>query len=482
MPLECPDSFQDGPILDFLAHADRFDAVHLVYDPPKEELGATASLERALAARDSARRVFRHPLPITDPRDYPALYRNIRATCRAAESQHPDATFHVLLTPGTPQVHAIWVLLSKTVFRATTWQTSEATGAAKAERVEIPFDIDAELIEPARVEAARRPPANVDGLVYASKAIDTAVARARLAGAAERLPVLIRGETGVGKEIFARIVHEASSRRRGPLVTVNCAALPPTLSEDALFGHVRGGFTGATSDRKGHFEEANGGTLFLDEVAELAPHTQAALLRAIQYGRIRRVGGAEEVAVDARVIAATHQPLEALIRERSFRHDLYERLRGVEVRIPPLRERREDVRVLADHFMERLKGRGCRLLPSAYRALELHSWPGNVRELELLVTRLVALASKQQIGEEDVRRELAHQRVIASERLGAVPVDLNEAVASFELELLERALELGGTQAAGARLIGLSSQQAFAARLASVRRRASGRPRGSRAR
>lgn len=205
------------------------------------------------------------------------------------------------------------------------------------------------------------------------------------------LPVLLLGETGVGKELFARRLHRLSRRAKAPLVHVNCAALPESLAESELFGHVKGAFSGATTDRPGRFDAADGGTLFLDEVGELPLTVQAKLLRALQNGEIQRLGADAPRRVDVRIIAATNRQLKDSVRDGHFRADLYHRLSVYPVHIPPLRERGSDVLVLAGHFLElnraRLGLRSLRLAPAAEQALCAYHWPGNVRELEHVISR-----------------------------------------------------------------------------------------------
>ncbi|UFU12405.1 nitric oxide reductase transcriptional regulator NorR (plasmid) [Ideonella dechloratans] len=217
--------------------------------------------------------------------------------------------------------------------------------------------------------------------------------------ARSELPVLLLGETGVGKELFARRLHRLSARSDQPLVLVNCAALPETLAESELFGHVKGAFSGATSDRPGRVEAAQGGTLFLDEVGELPLVLQAKLLRTLQNGEIQRLGSDRPRKVDVRFIAATNRDLRAAVRDGRFRADLYHRLSVYPLPIPPLRERRDDILPLAGRFLEinraRLGLRGLRLDPPAEQALLAYDWPGNVRELEHVIGRAALRAGVQ---------------------------------------------------------------------------------------
>jgi DNA-binding NtrC family response regulator len=226
--------------------------------------------------------------------------------------------------------------------------------------------------------------------------------------AASDATVLITGESGTGKEVVARAVHLASRRGDKPFVPVNCAAITETLLESELFGHARGAFTGAARARRGLFEEASGGTLFIDEIGETSPGFQAKLLRALQDGEIRRVGESTPVQVDVRIIAATNQDLKRAIAERRFREDLFYRLNVVPVRIPPLRERREDIPLLAAHFLARYNARAGAakvLSPEAMQKLGDHHWPGNVRELENMVEQAAALSVDAEIRAVDISLE-----------------------------------------------------------------------------
>ena len=219
--------------------------------------------------------------------------------------------------------------------------------------------------------------------------------------------VMLLGESGAGKELFARAVHLASGRRDGPFVKVNCAAIPESLFESELFGHERGAFTGAQAARAGWFEQADGGTLFLDEIGELPAALQPKLLRTLQEGTLTRLGGRREQRVDVRLVVATHRDLAQEMAAGRFRQDLYYRLHVVPIRLPSLRERREDVRELALHFLSRANQahqRNVHLTPEALARLEAHDWPGNIRELGNLIERVVLLAERPQVTAGDLRR------------------------------------------------------------------------------
>jgi two-component system, NtrC family, response regulator AtoC len=224
------------------------------------------------------------------------------------------------------------------------------------------------------------------------------------------IPVLLSGETGCGKEVLARFIHDEGPRRNAPLVAVNCAALPSQLTESTLFGHEKGAFTGAMARRAGVFEAASGGTVFLDEVGELPLDAQAALLRVLETKRLTRVGATEEVPVDVRIVAATHRDLESMVRSGRFREDLFYRLNAITVCIPPLRERRADIAVLARRFLEVANVANQTAVvgiePEALEALESYSWPGNVRELRNAVERAVVISERDCIGWDDLPQRL----------------------------------------------------------------------------
>jgi DNA-binding NtrC family response regulator len=262
--------------------------------------------------------------------------------------------------------------------------------------------------------------------------------------------VLITGESGTGKEVIARIIHESGPRAARLLVSVNCAALPDELLEAELFGHVRGAFTHAVASREGRFALADGGTLFLDEVGEMAPRLQAKLLRVLQERCFEPVGSSSPVRVDVRVVAATNQDLLAAIRERRFREDLYYRLAVIPIELPPLRERPDDVALLAHHFLgkkaEALGVPAPALAPAVLERLSAYEWPGNVRELENLMERLVVFARGGTIGLESLGGSLRTLPLAARPQrlLPEAGVDLEAQLRDFETELIRQALERTG--------------------------------------
>src|SRR5262249_19837357 len=230
----------------------------------------------------------------------------------------------------------------------------------------------------------------------------------RIAGTSST--VLISGESGTGKELVARAIHAASPRRDRPFVSINCGAMPDDLLESELFGHARGSFTGAVSAKKGLFEVADGGTVFLDEIGDTSAAMQVKMLRVLQERRMRRVGGTEETEVDVRVLAATNRDLDAMVRERRFREDLFYRINVIRIKMPALREKREDLPGLAQHFLEkygRIMGKTITAIaPDAMERLLQHDWPGNVRELENVIERAVALETSSVIRAESLSREM----------------------------------------------------------------------------
>jgi DNA-binding NtrC family response regulator len=276
--------------------------------------------------------------------------------------------------------------------------------------------------------------------------------------AASEATVLIRGESGTGKELIAKAIHYASPRAARPLVRVNCAALPENLLESELFGHEKGSFTGAVASRKGRFELADTGTLFLDEIGDLPLHLQAKLLRVLQEREFERVGSSQPIKVNVRILSATHRDLESLMRAGQFRDDLYYRLNVVTILIPPLRERRQDLPALMDHFLKFFAAKNGKTLRGFSReardALLRYDYPGNVRELENLIERAVVLSRGDLIGRGDLPLT-----VEAPEASGEPPAQLTAAVEGLERRMIKNALaRASGVQTRAADLLGITER------------------------
>ena len=346
-----------------------------------------------------------------------------------------------------------------------------------------PFDLD-ELTQAVRQAVAHAPSVDEDSepgeggnlpLIGRSRAMQD-VYRMITRVLRNDLTVLVTGESGTGKELVAEAIHQLGSRRTGPFIAVNMAAIPHDLLESELFGHERGAFTGAHSQAIGKFEQANGGTLFLDEIGDMPAEAQTRLLRALQSGRIRRVGGRQEIAVDVRIVAATNRDLVPMIADGRFREDLYYRLNVVPIHLPPLRERREDIGALTRHFLGQARDEGLplhRVDDEAVAALSAHDWRGNVRELRNVVFRLALMAREDVIGADLVTdllpRDPAGEEKAADSAIEGALADwlasnrppsgtvYHQALSVFEKPLIEYALrETQGNQLRAAELLGIN--------------------------
>jgi len=394
---------------------------------------------------------------------------HVEAALQAIAAAPPDLILLDLVMPGRSGLDLLAELAERGVRTPVIVLTATKTVATAVEAMKLgaadyvtkPFEVDALRIKVQRLleqcalaaeverlrdEVSRR--TQLGGLIGRSDRMQE-VFRAIERVAQSRASVLLTGESGTGKELVARAIHELGPRASGPFVALNCAAIPETLIESELFGHERGAFTDARERRIGKFEAASGGTLLLDEIGELAPSVQAKLLRALQERSIERVGGSAPIPVDVRVVAATHRDLEREVAAGRFRADLYYRIHVVPIALPPLRERREDVRLLAEHFLSRAEaetGRRLRLSPPALAALERYPWPGNVRELENAIEHALALAEGERVEVTDLPPAVAQ-----SERVGALQdevragrLGLEDAVGRFEMDLILEALTGAG--------------------------------------
>ena len=277
------------------------------------------------------------------------------------------------------------------------------------------------------------------------------------------ISILIRGESGTGKEIVADVVHQLSERREGPLVKISCAAIPENLLESELFGYERGAFTGAVNSKPGKFELAHGGSLFLDEIAEMSPQLQAKLLRVLQDGRFQRVGGTKDLQVDVRIMSATHVDIGKAIKEGRFREDLFYRLNVMSVGLPPLRQRRDDIPLLANHFLTKHATRMQKdvrsIAPSAMDELIAHPWPGNARELENVVQRALAMATTDRIEGFQIAPSTETEPLPVSEFGPSITIPLGTPLSEIEERVIQETLkQCGGVKEKAAKILGVSSR------------------------
>ena len=301
-----------------------------------------------------------------------------------------------------------------------------------------------------------------EGIIGQSAAMQRVMQTARQVAPTD-IPVLIIGDSGTGKELIARSIHNHSKRRKNRLVVMNCAGFAPTILEDELFGHVKGAYTGASGDREGRFEHADGGTLFLDEIGDMPHDMQAKLLRAIENGEVVRLGSNDPIQVDVRVISATNKNLDEMVAEKQFRADLYHRINGVTIHVPPLRERREDIPLLIHYFLkdaaERLEKPIEGIEPQAQQLLMSFSWPGNVRQLKKAVELMAALSSGPMLTVKDLPPEI---RPAGGEVAGTMNNLVGISIEQAEKELIRNTLKLvNGNREQAAKILGIGERTLY---------------------
>jgi len=465
-----------GPIAAAMRSREKFDKIHLLTNyAHKRSVAYRRWLARETGFRSDAIDLFDIELP--SPVDYDAIYAEVSNNLAAARLPRDDVhlTFH--LSPGTPAMTVIWIVLARTRFPARLIQTTRDRGVQ-----EVTFFTDvADAFLPEylqrgghRIEKLAAGPRGAApefaAIVHRSEVVERQIELARRMAAYE-VPILILGETGTGKELFAEAIHKSSRYAGGPFVPVNCGAIAPELANSELFGHVRGAFTGAVRDHKGYFEGANGGTLFLDEIGDLPLDTQVRLLRVLQSKAVTRVGGMKPAPIDVRIIAATHRDLPADVAAGRFREDLFHRLAVGVLHLSPLRERDADVEILIDHFMAQINDEGAgrpeavrkNLSADARKLLSLHTWPGNVRELYHTLMRAVIWSRGEVIDAADIRAALLPMPTASRsplERPLSQNFDLEGLLDEIAIDYIRTALEkCGGKKTAAARLLGFSNHQ-----------------------
>lgn len=467
-----------GPIAAAL-QSEHFDVVRLLTNYSLERSSRYCEWLRVLTSHAN---IELYDIKLSSPIDHVAIYREVTAQLAEVQKRHGtvDKTFH--LSPGTPAMATIWVLLAKSRFPARLIQTQTD---GKVLEANVDFDLASDFLPEFLqrsdervnrvVDLPYRAPKEFAAIIHDSKVMQAQITRAQRI-AVHNLPVLILGETGTGKELFAEAIHKAS-RRKGRFIAVNCGAISSELISSELFGHKAGAFTGAHRDRKGHFQEAEGGTLFLDEIGDLPLDAQVGLLRALQQKQIVPVGQSVAEPVNVRIIAATHHDLQANVVGGTFREDLFYRLAVGILQLPPLRERGADVILLATHFMD-LINRDSALAPewqqkylslSAKIFLQHYAWPGNIRELYHSLTRAAIWGRQAELSLDDIKDNLlaptASRPGQALAPLGQ-GIDLDEVLLNIERHYLHAAMEqTGGKKKKAAALLGIKNYQTLAHRL-----------------
>lgn len=478
------DEEQPGPVLTLL-DTGSFETVALFHTPHTE--AQTRATEEAIHERHPRVRVQLHGLGASNPKDFSRLIGLMAPHLRHYAG---SGDLSVCASSGTAEMRAIWYLLVSTgQIQAHLLQVKPGDFASGERARVVDLDVDSgpwlrqdrylsrmySSAEPEDVRpsmAAPAPPPELDGLDEALAGLEIFVDSAVLRAAAEKaamiagygVPVLIGGETGTGKELFAKLIHRMSDRQHRPLIAVNCAAIPGELFESQLFGHEKGSFTGASQKYLGRFREAHGGTLFLDEVGELTLSAQAKLLRVVEEGVVEPIGG-QPVKVDVRLVAATNRDLDAAVAAGRYRDDLLFRLRVCEIALPPLRDRRGEIPHLALKLLARLNRtiakRERRLTQAALVRLTEHSWPGNVRELESVLKSSIILSREAAIDAGDLVFGGGASKL---DPFAALPVpvegfNVDEFLGRVRTHLFRKALEItNGNQTRAAVLLGVTKQ------------------------
>ncbi len=426
-----------------------------------------------VSVRDSLRMIFK--------KDYQVIMAgSAEEAIIKVKSEEPDLIFLDIIMPGKdgmqalkeirgmhPQIPVIMLTATKTLKTAV-----EAMKLGAYDYITKPFDVEElKLIAQKALESRdlRRENRRLQGEVEERYHFDNIIGKSKemrdiyatIRQIAEKnSTVLIHGESGTGKELVARAIHYNSHRKNKPFVAVNCAAIPETLIESELFGHEKGAFTDAQTRRIGHFELADQGTLFLDEISELILPTQAKILRALQERDFVRVGGGKTISVDVRLISATNKNLEELMARGAFRSDLFYRINVVPLTIPPLRKRKEDILLLAKHFLDKHAGVGKKKIsPEAMDILIAYDWPGNVRELENIIERIVVLTTSDTITPDDVPSSLKTESRVELIKLGVLDgrISFEDAEKEFERDIIIEALKKSNfVQTRAADLLGMS--------------------------
>lgn len=434
--LRAIDSDRPGPIASTLK-SESFDQLVFLYNYPEKEV--KPYLDWLSTQSDTPTEAYF--IKLKSPIDFGDIYKAANNQLHTL-SQDSSNQLNILISPGTPAMQAVWILLGKTQYPVSFYQATLEQGV---QLVNIPFDIAAEYVPEMSAKKGKQLQQLALGQVPVNAAFDDIITqnpqmenlKAQANMMAQRdVPVLIYGETGTGKELFATAIHNASVRSKAELVTLNCGAIPPELIDSTLFGHVKGAFTGASSDKKGLFQQADGGTIFLDEFGELPKDAQVRLLRVLQNGEVTAVGATKTTKVDVRIIAATNRNLMEEVSEGRFREDLFYRVAVGVIHLPPLRARGGDIGLLSDTLMKiinrdaaaQIDSKDKKISVKARKIILSHAWRGNIRELYSTLLRASLWAQQEEISEADVQSALFQ---MPNTKTGVLDRDIKE---DFEIQ------------------------------------------------
>ena len=457
-----------GPVCSTV-QAFEFSELHLLYNYPKKQVQPYLSwLQEKFINKISSQAVA-----LRSPVDFHDIYL-AADTLLSKLTAKSEESIAILLSPGTPAMQAVWILLGKTKYKVEFYQSSVEQGV---EPVQIPFEIAAEYLpqkklpEPKRFSqlAAGDVPVNAafDDIITQNPHMLTVKSRATVL-AKHDVPVLIYGESGTGKEIFATAIHNASQRANKSFIAVNCGAIPPDLIDSVFFGHMKGAFTGANTNKDGFFQQADGGTLFLDEFGELEPAVQVRLLRVLQSGELTPVGASQSISVDVRIIAATNRDLIQDVAAGRFREDLFYRIAVGVLHLPPLRQRQGDILLLSEYLLtvicEELKlPKDKKFSAEAKNLILKQSWCGNIRELQATLLRAALWSTDKLISAIDIQQALFAMPESSEGVLGrdiSQGVDIQELIDDIVQHYVPRALsEAQGNKTKAAEFLGLSNYQ-----------------------
>lgn len=465
--LDAINSERDGPILNTIRDL-KFQQVHLLYNYSDELVDPYFQW---LKTQTDAQ-IYIYKARLSSPVHFGDIYAEVTNLLDklVAKNIYPD----ILLSPGTPAMQAIWILLGKTKYPS---RFIQATLEQGVQYIEVPFEIAAEFTPAIKLlskesleslsESGQASNFAFSSIVTRNPELSTIKKQAEILASVD-VPVLIYGETGTGKELLARAIHQSSARSGRPFIPVNCGALPLELLDSLLFGHKKGAFTGASQDQLGFFREADGGTIFLDEFGDLPAEAQVRLLRVLQEQTITPVGSYQEIKVNVRVVAATHRNLLQMVSDGTFREDLFYRIAIGVLQIPPLREREGDLLLLAENILSQLRQKEPSLKDkyfsvSAKNIMLKHEWPGNIREMQSTILRAALWSQSNEISESDIQNAIfkkpsnstAGSRVEISQG-----IDINEEISKIVKSYIKVALaKTGNNKTKAAELLGLKNYQ-----------------------